>query len=194
MNCFILAQVAYISENEKPVRSASSKNPNVLVMLIAHTYSPEICTFQICGKSGICKAKDILLSCVQQYVEQNEDGCITLSAVPEGYTPFHDKLYIDLQATTPCITTANEQHEECEPYLVEKVVNKRFRNGQYEYLVKWCGYCDKDNTWELHTNIPRPMLSEYEQSHLISQSSHSRREGLRQLKKSTYCDDFIYNM
>ena len=185
---FLLAQVAYISDNDKPVRSASSQNPNVSLVLFAHTYSAEKGTYHICGKSGLCKAKEVLLSNVEQFIQHGEDGSITLSCVPEGYIPFHDEL--DLQTLLPNITSS----EESEPYLVDKIVEKRFRNGQYEYLVKWRGYSDKDNTWELHTNIPTSILSSFEQSLSTPHSSHPRREGLRLSKKSSYRDDFIYNM
>ena len=33
-------------------------------------------------------------------------------------------------------------------YVVEKVVDKRKRGGQIEYLIKWKDYDDADNTWE----------------------------------------------
>ena len=163
---FILAQMVYISENDKPVRSACSQNPNVSVVLITHTYS------HICGKSGLCKAKDILLSNVKHFIQQGEDGNITLSYIP----PFHDEL--DLQTLNPNVTSpANEVQDESEPYLVENIVEKRFRNGQFEYLVKWCGYSDKDNTWELHTNIPTSILSEYKKNLSTQPSPNSQRKG-----------------
>ena len=126
-------------------------------------------------------------------MKQDKDGGITLGNTPEGYAPFHNDL--DFEEQTPLDSTS-EAEEESDPYLVEKIVAKRFRNNQYEYLIKWCGYGEKDNTWELHTNIPNNILTDYERNLTTTTSSTSRprREGLRQCKKSTYSDDFINNM
>ena len=46
-----------------------------------------------------------------------------------------------------------DQSEEQEEYAVEKIVDKRYLNGIINYLIKWKGYDDKDNTWEPIDNL-----------------------------------------
>ena len=33
-------------------------------------------------------------------------------------------------------------------YEIERIVEKRYRNTRLEYLIKWRGYADSQNTWE----------------------------------------------
>ena len=38
-------------------------------------------------------------------------------------------------------------------YKVEEVLDSRLKKGKLEYLIKWSGYTDKYNTWELVSNL-----------------------------------------
>ena len=117
------------------------------------------------GRTSLSKATKVLLVDITPHVEHADSGSLhfkhsSIDAL-NGCTPFHpeidieSRMLLDTDATTITADLSFESTSD-EPFIVERVLQKCFhpQRQQYEFLVKWRGCGDAENTWELPSNIP----------------------------------------
>lgn len=57
-----------------------------------------------------------------------------------------------------CDSEYSDVDNEAEEYVVEKILDKRWKGGETQYFVKWANYPDSDNTWEPAENVDSQYL------------------------------------
>ena len=70
---------------------------------------------------------------------------------------FHVSLLKPARGNTPIVQNSEIQPiNDTQEYEVEKILDTRINKGQREYLIKWEGYNDSENTWEPTKNLNYP--------------------------------------
>jgi len=83
-------------------------------------------------------------------------------------------------------TRPNGEGEKKKQYQVEAILDKRKRGRKVEYLLKWKGYSDADNSWEdeSHLNCP-DLVREFERKQMLKTKKSNKKTSPRKLKAST---------
>ncbi|KAJ8966168.1 hypothetical protein NQ314_003700, partial [Rhamnusium bicolor] len=75
------------------------------------------------------------------------------------YKPTLIDTYFNLKMSKTKRSSSPHPEETNEEYIVEKIIDDRINDrGVKEYLLKWIGYDNKDNTWEPEENLDCPSL------------------------------------
>jgi hypothetical protein len=63
-----------------------------------------------------------------------------------------------------------------EQYEVEAIRAHQYQNRKLQYLIKWRGYPESDNTWEPVKNVQAPLLTrEYHKAHPLEDKRTAKR-------------------
>jgi len=105
--------------------------------------------------------------------------------------PYHDDIDIEGRQPHEASEVEPQIDDNDDPYIVEKILEKRFhqQRNQYEYLVQWVGY--DDHTWEIPDNIPDSIIEQYENTTIANRDPNNAPYSLRPSRKLTAKNDFI---
>jgi transposase InsO family protein len=89
---------------------------------------------------------------------------------------FHTSLLEPADPRTPIQKDFHYQADGQDEWEVEKIITHRGKGQRIEYLVKWLGYPDSENTWEpvAHLKNCRQLLAQYQQQPRPSTKEDSR--------------------
>jgi Chromo (CHRromatin Organisation MOdifier) domain len=90
---------------------------------------------------------------------------LLFSDSPHSGLPPLSKQLMPIEAVE---SSADHQPSAVDPednqYKVEELVRKRRIRGKVQYLVKWLGYSDIENTWEAKRDIDPDLVAAFETS------------------------------
>ncbi|CAL8309342.1 unnamed protein product [Boreogadus saida] len=113
---------------------------------------------------------------MSETTEPSNDGPTLTEAAPP--VPTESKMTSVVEKKEKKADDVPEEEEEEEEYVVEKVLNRRVVKGRVEYLLKWKGFSDDDNTWEPDDNLDCPdLIAEFLQSQKSAHEVKRKMEG-----------------
>ncbi|CAG0919756.1 unnamed protein product [Notodromas monacha] len=78
------------------------------------------------------------------------------------------------------VATSSQQPKE--EYVVERIIDRRYRNGKKEYFLSWKGYPPEYDSWEPEDNLDCPdLVAQFEVARAQNQQTNEKDEALDKL-------------